>query len=69
MGTKEEVIISVDVKQCARCFTDHEVLKFTSFINPISDSDDTIWNYWALCPTTGEPILLRTKEIPDGEGN
>ncbi len=64
METKEKVTILVDVKQCARCSQDHDQLKFNLFISPILDSNFSVWNYWALCPVTQEPILLRIQERP-----
>lgn len=50
------------IKNCARCGKDHKELSFYKFINPIEDSDGTIWNYWILCPNTGEPILMKVIE-------
>lgn len=58
--------IITDIKHCARCNEDHERLEFSKFIqNPIEDSDGTIWNYWALCPTNSEPVLLKVIERND----
>lgn len=49
----------VKVNNCARCSENHD-LNFIEFSkNPIEDSDGTIWNYWAICPNTNEPILLK----------
>lgn len=56
----------VDVKHCARCGSDHLKLEFRPFkLVPIGDSDGTLWNYWAMCPITREPVLL--KIVDDGK--
>lgn len=49
----------VTIFRCARCGQSHK-MKFNKFaINPIEESDGTVWNYWGLCPITGEPVLNR----------
>lgn len=60
METKE--VKTVDVFKCARCGYDHASLEFNKFENPIVDSDSTIWNWWALCRVTNEPVLLKIIE-------
>lgn len=50
------------VRHCARCDQDHENLEFKRFVRPIEDEDGTLWNYWSLCPNTGDPILLRVEQ-------
>lgn len=59
-----DVIRSVVISKCARCGEDHLYLEFQLFQNPVEDSDGTIWNYWGMCPTTKEPILMK---IIDGD--
>jgi len=54
--------ITTTVLHCARCGENHEDLLFSLFTNPIEDSDGTVWAYWAMCPITDEPILLRTTD-------
>ena len=63
METKE--IKRIDIEQCARCGLDHTGLAFKKFKNPIVDSDGTVWNWWSLCLRTGEPILMKIKEVDD----
>jgi hypothetical protein len=46
------------VKHCARCGEDHEEVQFEPFTRFVPDPDGD-YTQWALCPTTGEPILLR----------
>lgn len=50
------------VTHCARCGEDHPKgsLTYKRFQRPVVDEDGTIWNYWATCPTNGDPILGRT---------
>jgi hypothetical protein len=53
------------IYHCARCGQDHELTEFFPFNgNPIEDSDG-IWDWWAFCPVTGDPILMRV--LPDSE--
>lgn len=47
------------IRRCARCGTDHDVIVFTELRRPIEDSDGTVWNWWTLCPITGEPVLMK----------
>lgn len=42
---------------CARCGGEHEV-EWKLFTNPITDWEGS-WTHWALCPTNGEPILMK----------
>jgi len=47
----------VNLTSCARCLMDQgsHRIEFQKFIrNPIDDFD-----YWGMCPTTNEPVLLR----------
>lgn len=45
---------------CARCGDDHEDLPTVLFWRPIEDHEDGFfWRWWATCPTTGDPILIR----------
>jgi hypothetical protein len=54
----------ITVHKCARCGFTHPDLKFKKLTNPIEDCNDTIWDWWTLCPVTQEPILLRIQEKP-----
>ena len=44
---------------CARCGGDHEAISYEKLHNPITDGDGTVWDWWAACPTNGQPILMR----------
>lgn len=64
---KVQAGILVDFEQCARCAESgikHDApLLFQPFAMwPIEDVDGTIWTHWALCPVTGEPVLLKEAE-------
>lgn len=52
----------VDISSCARCGNCHWKLSFKGF------SERPVPNYslWALCPSTGEPILMTITQ--DGKG-
>lgn len=50
------------VKACQRCGEEHWQLTFEPLANPADE-----WTYWALCPRTKQPILLRW--APVGSGN
>lgn len=50
------------VTGCARCGANHTKLRFKQAKNPIIDEDGTTWEWWALCPNTGDPVLLRILE-------
>lgn len=52
-----------NVRACARCEGDHDAVRFMPFrfpvITPTGGSGEVVYEWWALCPTTGEPILMR----------
>jgi len=58
-------MIKTTIRNCARCQQEHKDLEFRPLTNPIEDYDGTIWNYWALCPNNGEPILLAVTQTHD----
>jgi hypothetical protein len=47
------------IEYCARCGGNHVGLRFKRILNPIEDCDQIVWNWFAICPATGDPILLR----------
>jgi hypothetical protein len=50
----------VSITDCARCSVHHDDLEFKPFNGlPIVDEDGTVWDWWAVCPITGDPVLLR----------
>lgn len=51
-------VIQLDVFKCARCGQNHAKVAFKRLKRPVIDSDGTVWNYWAMCPETREPILM-----------
>lgn len=53
--------MSIDVLGCARCGGDHLRLAFTQFTRvPVSG-----YQFFALCPTTLEPILVRMRGVDE----
>lgn len=57
MSKNKLMVISVSVNNCARCSLNHDNIAFKKFIRHIDD-----FTYWAICPTTHEPILLNVVE-------
>lgn len=55
----------VTVEGCSRCGERHADLSFQEFVKPPNYVGLTL-THWALCPTTGEPLLLRPASIEDG---
>ena len=54
--------MKVDVRRCARCGAkEHKQLEFQRLRRPAKD-----FNWWAPCPETGEPILMRILPVPEG---
>lgn len=54
--------IILDVENCARCEEHHDNLRFTTFTRPIVLGKIT-YEYYAPCPTSGDPILLRSQVV------
>jgi hypothetical protein len=48
---------------CARCDGEGHELAFARFERPIEAGEHT-FEWWALCPTTGEPILMEIAVTP-----
>lgn len=46
------------IHHCARCGQDHIDMEFKMFNgDPIEDQDGTVWDWWGICPITGDPVL------------
>lgn len=54
-----EVVTSV--QNCARCDGDHKSLSFKEMRSPIECGSVDL-THWAVCPVTGDPVLLRIIE-------
>ena len=52
--------VMIDITNWARCGDIHPQLEFHEFTVPSGE-----YTYWALCPNTGQPILM---EIVENEG-
>lgn len=60
---KRRGTVRLPVFGCARCSRDHPELIFKLFnLHPVQDEDGTVWDMWAICPVTGDPILSRVLE-------
>jgi hypothetical protein len=50
---------TISIGCCARCDKKHENLAAKPFTRPIKDdAGQPLATHFAMCPTTGEPILL-----------
>jgi len=61
--------IKTNIGNCARCGSDHDGLEFTPFARPVvlaRSAGIAAVTHWALCPVTGEPIMLHivSDEVP-----
>lgn len=55
--------ITVDLNGCARCHGDgHAGLTFHELTRPLIIGNEQPLTHWALCPTNGEPILMRVED-------
>lgn len=63
----------LNVKSCARCGLDHQNLVLMELRQPMApeDAPGVSWTHWAKCPTSGEPIMVRTSPATTGtaDGN
>ncbi|HEV8360906.1 MAG TPA: hypothetical protein VGR28_10670 [Candidatus Thermoplasmatota archaeon] len=49
---------TMNVDNCARCGEHHDGLEIKAFLRPVRDADGE-YPFWASCPATGDPILVR----------
>lgn len=56
------------VAGCARCGGTHERLDWKAFDQP-PPSDSGRYTAWALCPTSGDPILFEVQVVADGRAS
>jgi len=57
----------IDMQGCSRCNGEgHPQQLFLKLINPIPNEagDAPLYEYWSICPTTNEPILLAKTQPP-----
>lgn len=51
--------MKINIRGCARCGEEHDLLEFKKLQRPVGHL-----THWALCPTTGEPVLLKILGTP-----
>lgn len=56
------MVRETDVGNCARCGQNHSKLLFKELTQAADE-----WQWWAACPTNGEPIMLKVDEGPKTE--
>lgn len=49
---------TVSVSHCARCLGSHDGIPYAAFTHPPEGPGGKLWPYWAVCPETGEPVML-----------
>jgi hypothetical protein len=52
------------VDECERCGEEHASLTFIELQRQQAGANGTDWDYWASCPTTGEPLMVTFPEDP-----
>lgn len=52
-----EKAFKTTITGCARCGMEHKYLKFERLDNPTDN-----YEWWSICPSTGQPILLSVVE-------
>lgn len=63
MGTNEVLeTVKTDVFHCARCEEDHMDVTFVKMKGHPVEIEGWKYGWWALCPVTRDPILLRKEE-------
>ena len=60
---KRKSFIAYNVVGCSRCGENHPKMKARYFGRPPAGG----WDSWAVCPRTGEPVLLDTAGAPPGD--
>lgn len=56
----EGTVLRLSITGCARCHGDgHADLEFAPLTHPVEHDGAIIGTHFALCPETGEPILMR----------
>jgi hypothetical protein len=53
----------VNVSECSRCGGDHigVIVKVMAIPHAPKNANDQVWNYWAPCPTNGDPMLFQVE--------
>lgn len=67
MPSPTDAVFTQSIVGCARCWgAGHDDLRFRKFAHPIELEIEgemvIIASHWSMCPTTGEPIMLRFEE-------
>lgn len=61
MGTNEVLeTVKTRVFNCARCGEDHDDLIFVKMVGKPIMVEDFEYAWWALCPVTRDPLIMRT---------
>lgn len=55
----EPLVPKYDVRRCPRCHADHGEIPYKQLTFPIEIIGGPTITHYALCPTSGQPLLLR----------
>lgn len=58
----EHTYKEVSIESCARCGGNHQKLWFKKMSEPFVEDNGVVWGWWASCPLTHDPIMLRVQE-------
>jgi hypothetical protein len=61
------IVLESGLAQCSRCGQEHHQgqLEWRKFVMPVRVPDGQ-FEYWAACPTNGDPLLLRVRTSAKG---
>ena len=62
MSASSDDSVKTTVENCARCGTGHKDIKFAKLKRACAS-----WTHWAICPETGEPIMLKVVDADKGK--
>jgi hypothetical protein len=56
--------MNTTIRNCARCGGTHEDIEMKTITRPVLICN-IMFNYFAMCPNTNEPIVIEVKEKPE----
>lgn len=59
MSAKKPIVVPT-IRGCARCGGIHDMLEFLPMTRPLIVGE-WVGDYWAMCPSRGEPIIASVK--------
>lgn len=66
MSAKKPIVVPT-IRVCARCGGSHDSVEFHALTQPLIVGE-WVGDYWAMCPSRGEPIIASVKTaVPSAE--